>query len=579
MSVEPQDDRTRPPVQRRPPQEVMRLARLGCFHQSRLSFMRVLLRRLRNDGWQFDRPRWLVDGNGVGSACYRAIGPERTYTLVCFGHDLPAHQRSDRVIAQAWDATFTLFDGEPAEADMQRLAQQVPLQEAGRVSERELVLSRANRSVRLFEHVVDALAYGRQPDAAQLRAVGYLMRTTAVYASGKFGVADRDVWKDRPEFCGSFQPELLAVWLIRAFTLDVVEHLARVRAPIKAVAMHPGLRRQLGVGNATGLGMAPFLITHPSLLHSWIAAREDALLRVRAQADADAAVRAHFKEALDAALRNVEFWHTEHPLQVAKVKSLGADLVQILKQVDAQVLTESHPWERLYAWSQTALSEEGQEQLVSLMLEPYAELVDPLAQTMAADEAVVFPIDGSMPIAQLRAILEQNYDWALSVDYASRAAIARVWYVSQEKLEPRLGERFEEPIEPYEQPLAPGRDASALYRALCAWPDSSDRAGARSDADLLAAFLAHHPEHRHMARRAQLALTHEYAEIRDNTIDAGMLPIDMLRCKLSFFGATRFDPRSDRWIRITLYQGAPFPHELAGTDPDRIAVQDIGASV
>ena len=51
-------------------------------------------------------------------------------------------------------------------------------------------------------------------------------------------------------------------------------------------------------------------------------------------------------------------------------------------------------------------------------------------------------------------------------------------------------------------------------------------------------------------------------EIRDNLISKSMKPLDMLRCKLSFFGATKFDPRSDRWVRICMYQNAP----LAGSD-------------
>ncbi|MEM7188896.1 MAG: hypothetical protein AAF439_04725, partial [Pseudomonadota bacterium] len=59
-----------------------------------------------------------------------------------------------------------------------------------------------------------------------------------------------------------------------------------------------------------------------------------------------------------------------------------------------------------------------------------------------------------------------------------------------------------------------------------------------------------------------------YAEIRDNTISADLLPIDMLRAKLSFFGAIHFDPRSDRWVRICMYSGAPYPDELSGIDPE-----------
>ena len=81
----------------------------------------------------------------------------------------------------------------------------------------------------------------------------------------------------------------------------------------------------------------------------------------------------------------------------------------------------------------------------------------------------------------------------------------------------------------------------------------------------VAEFLLAHPEHRHIARRVQNLAKRPYAEIQDNLIAADMLPIDILRCKLSFFGATRFDPRSDRWVRICMYPDAPFPHELLGS--------------
>ena len=60
----------------------------------------------------------------------------------------------------------------------------------------------------------------------------------------------------------------------------------------------------------------------------------------------------------------------------------------------------------------------------------------------------------------------------------------------------------------------------------------------------------------------------DYAEIRDNTISAQMLPIDLLRAKLAFFGALHFDPRSDRWLRINMFKGAPFPQDLAGGEAD-----------
>jgi len=161
-------------------------------------------------------------------------------------------------------------------------------------------------------------------------------------------------------------------------------------------------------------------------------------------------------------------------------------------------------------------------------------------------------------VADTIAAIDAQYDWTGSIDFEAADAQARVWYVSEEKLEPRLGERFEEPLEPYEQPLSPGRDAARMRRDLAAFDGKAS----------LGAFLMQHPEHRHMARRLQQVSRLAYGEIRDNTIAAEMLPIDLLRCKLSFFGATRFDPRSDRWLRITMYKGAPFPDELGALDPD-----------
>ena len=267
---------------RRSPASVMRLARMGASHPTRLSFLRVLLRRVKAEGWRFDRPVWTMDDRGVGHAVYRLQGPARTYSLVAFAHDLPPEMRTDRVIATAWDATFALFDGTPSAADLRRLEANVPLQEAGRVTGSELTLSRANRSVRLFQHVVERLAAGNQPEPMDVDAVGYLMRTTAVYGSGKFGAADRDLIADRPEMAAPFQAEMLTVWLIRAFTVDLVEHLAAARGGAKAVRLDETIKRRLGVGNSTGLGMAPFLVRRPALIDRWMQAREAALARVRA---------------------------------------------------------------------------------------------------------------------------------------------------------------------------------------------------------------------------------------------------------------------------------------------------------
>ncbi len=536
---------------RRPPEVVMRLARMGSFHQTRLSFMRTLLRRLRKEKWRFKRNLWAIDENGFGRAVYTVYGPERAYSLVAFSHDLPDHMRSDRVIATAWDATFAFFDGVPETADLDRLEANVPKQEAGRISDSELSLSRANRSVRLWQHVVESLAAGRQPDREQLESVGYLVRTTAVYGSGKFGAADRLAIAERPELSGPFQAEMLSVWLTRAFSLDLVEHVAAAMGGADAVVIDPGLRRHIGVGNSTGLGMAPFLINHPALLNNWMMAREEAFARVRSLPAAEPQEIAEFKREFERARNNVEQWRSEHPIQVEKLRDLRADIELMSAYIDAESLADDHPWDRFYCWAEEKLSLEGQEQLLALMLEPYGELVDDLTQCMDADEHLSFFIDGAMSLPDLREILEAHCQWALQVDYAEAENCARFWYTSAEKLEPRVGERFEEPGAEYELPLAVGHDIKRLHDSLLA---------SKQD-QTCAEFLLAHPEHRHTLRRVQNLPSHPYAEIQDNLIAADMLPIDILRCKLSFFGATRFDPRSDRWVRICMYQDAPFPHE------------------
>ncbi|WP_170427344.1 hypothetical protein [Ruegeria arenilitoris] len=545
-------------IERRDPANVMRLSRLGSFHQCRLSFMRQLTRRMARENWSFSRPVFDIDDTGVGTAVYTAQGPDRAYSLVAFAHDLPPEKRSDRVIADAWDATFALFDGIPTKADIERLSKNVPLQEAGRVSETELSLSRANRSVRLWEHVVDALAAGQQPDLNQIYQVGYLMRTTAVYGSGKFGAADREKVADRPETQAPFQVEMLSVYLTRTFVRDLVQHMAAVKGGDHTAKLDPDIARWLGIGNSTGLGMAPFIVNHPVLFNNWVMAREEALARVRSVEIASPAEIDKFQELFQRSQLSISWWRSEHPIQVSKLADLNADLHAISSYLATKGLAEAYPWDALINWSETALSEEGQEYLASLILEPYEDLVDGLASCMADSRSEAFVIDGKMPIEQIRELIRDTHDWALDLDWAAPENCARAWYVSEEKLEPRMGERFEEPIEDYEQPLAPARDASAAYSALSDWEDTKT----------VAEFLLRHPEHRHTIRRAQVARTAPYGEIRDNTISDKVLPIDMLRAKLSFFGATHFDPRSDRWVRICMYSGAPYPEELTSENAD-----------
>lgn len=551
-----ESDRTAVPL--RDPDEVMRLERLGCFFQTRLSFMRSLIRRMSTEAWQIRAAKFDLDDQGYGTAIYEANTGQRVYSLVCFSHYLDPDRRTDRVIAEEWDSTFALFDGRPSADDIQRLSQSVPKQEAGRCSASELVLSRANKSLRLFNHIAERLANGEQPDLDKLCNVGYLMRTTAVYGNGKFGLADRDKIKERPELAGPFAAEMLAVYLIRCFTLDLVEHVAKRRNPERAVSLDDSLKRFLGIGNATGLGMAPFLASHPILINNWITAREQALSRVRSLPQAEAEAVENFTELLERARRHVDEWCVADERQMARILQLREEIAELSNAVCSarRFLWGPYPWDALYRWASQTFSPEGQELVVSLLLEPYPDLIDQLTEDMAAPDTM--PIEAQMTVGELREIVAGRYAWALAIDFSDPCRQQRFWYASEEKQEPRLGERYEEPGAEKEMPLAIARDIQALDRELLERPTDQNVAG----------LLLSQPQLRHVVRRVQTAGHYPYAELRSNLVDAEMLPIDMLRCKLSFFGAVKFDPKSDRWTRITMYQGAPLAGELNTPDAD-----------
>ncbi|MFZ7090334.1 hypothetical protein [Primorskyibacter sp. 2E233] len=533
---------TPPQTALRPPSQVMRLSRMGAMFPTRLSFLRILLRDLAAERAQLTRPVWQIDDQGYGHAVYSIPLGGHTYSLVAISTYLPDELRSDRVIATAWDTSYVLYDGTPDAAEIARIAENAPLQEAGRFSERDLVLSRANKSVRLFSHVVDRLRAGAQPDAELINSVGYLMRTTAVYGNGKFGIADRGLIEDRPGLSGPFAAEMLTVWLIRNFTHDLVEHLGR--APLQ-----PDLKRHLGIGNSTGLGMAPFLVAHPILLNNWMMARETALARVRA-ADVTPEIHDRLLRLARRAALHLGEWRVPAPEHQARIDAIKVEWPKVQGWLEGA--NGAAALDQIVTNSQT-LSEDTQELLVALVLEPFSDLVDGLAGCMADPVGLcALPFPDS---AHLQAEIEAGFGWALAIDFDNPEARHQFWYVSEEKQEPRLGLRFEEPGAELESPLDIARRVQALYRDL------------KGDTDLRA-FRDAHPEHELAMHRVQINALHPYSEIHDNLIGHGCLPIDMLRCKLAFFGATKFDPKSDRWTRIALAQGAPLPEDLLSDHAD-----------
>ena len=542
-------------VELRDPNIVMKLSRLGSFHQSKLSFLRSFLNEFKD--WDYKRDLFDLDKNGFGVAVYSFKKKERVYSLVCFANKINDDERSDRVIATKWDAAFTLYDGEPNKDDIERLKNEVPKQEVGRLSYKELTLSRANKSLRVFDHVIESLSNGKQPNLDLLEKVGYLYRTTAVYGSGKFGLADRFRIKNREEINGPFRLEMMLVYLVRQFTFDQVNHVAKNKNPDKAISLDPKICKNLGIGNSTGLGMAPFIVNHPTLLNNWILCRETALKKIREIKSIDVEEKNLFKSCLKSSIKNITSWNTESEFQQKKIKDLLRDIQKFLDFIENKFnFEEDYPFNRIYLWIEKETCEECIEYVVSIMMEPFGKIIEPLVKQMSSDEDQYFNIPTYRTIKELRSIIQDRYSNILSINFKEKKNQKKFWFISRNKEEPRIADRFKEQGSDLEQPLAIARDIKKLY----------ERLQLSKDDQTVDKFLAENSDLRHVVRRAFIVEKFPYSEIQDNTISEDMVPIDMLRLKLSFFGALKFDPRSDKWLRICMFQGAPLPDELKSYD-------------
>jgi hypothetical protein len=543
-------------IKLRDPNIIMKLSRLGSFHQSKLSFLRSFLDEFKD--WEYKKDLFDLDENGYGTAIYSFKKKDRVYSLVCFANKINEKERSDRVIATKWDAAFTLHDGVPSKHDIERLRNEVPKQEVGRLSYKELTLSRANKSVRVFNHVVESLSNGNQPDLKLLEKVGYLYRTTAVYGSGKFGLADRFRIKNREEINGPFRLEMMLVYLVRQFTFDQVNYVARSKKPKTAVNLDSKICKKLGIGNSTGLGMAPFIVNHPTLLNNWIMCRETALKKIREIKKVNSNEAELFKKSAKNSIKNITTWNTESEYQQNKIISLLENLKKFLEFIENEFSFETdYPFNRIYLWlEKKEMCDECIEYIVSMMMEPFDDIIKPLISKMSSDEDQYFNIPTDRTVHDLRNIIEKRYPDILKINFNKKENQKNFWFISKNKEEPRYADRFEENGSELEQPLAIARDIKKLH----------DRLIVSKNSLTIDKLLVQNPDLRHVVRRAFIIEKFPYAEIQDNTIGEKVVPIDMLRLKLSFFGALKFDPRSDKWLRICMFQGAPLPQELKNFD-------------
>ena len=533
----------------------MRLARMGSRYPSRLSFSRSMLRRLINDKWKIKKSRFDLDKNGYGTVVYEIIINNDTYSLVCFSAFLDDKDRSDRVIASKWDTAYTLHVGKLTDEDLKRLKDTIPLQESGRNSPNELILSRANKSVRLFQYVVNCLSQGSQPDINEINKVGYLLRTTAVYGSGKFGLSDFSNTKNKTIFDQPFRAEMLSVYLIREFSVELVEHVAEQINPSKAVKLERKIKQHLGIGNSTGLGMAPFIIKHPKLISKWMSQYTKTLEKI-VDIDLDIEAFEKYKILLNKALNYLQEVNTSDESQINKNKFTSDDLKKYILHCYQLDFSQNFKWLDILDYCDSNFNYDTQEIARVQLIELFPKISEELAEDMSDDE--IMDINGNQTIGELKKIINNKYSWVKKIDFTNKESNYLFWYVSAAKLEPRLGERFNEKGSELEQHLGIAKMVNDLIKKIKNLNDNK----------LTCEFLIENPEFRGIIKRIQSLKDYPFSEVEDNVLDKQTIPIDMLRFKLSFFGANRYDPKSDRWLRVSFFSGAPYLSDLNSTNVD-----------
>jgi hypothetical protein len=282
-------------------------------------------------------------------------------------------------------------------------------------------------------------------------------------------------------------------------------------------------------------------------------ARETAVSRVVNLGKIDKTILEKLDHILTKVVRHVSETKVPDTIQIDRNKKLHQELIQV-QQWLLNEGTQYSNWHALVDHLQATSSMETQEMINSLLMELYPELVDDLEEDLCVDES--YQLQPEMSLSGLKQVIETKYAWALNIDFSQQGTEHFFWYRSEEKMEPRLGLRSVEPGEENEMPLTIARLVRQCYDRLCLDIEQN------SANDLVAYFLIRQADMNGIVKRIQTMSKDYYGEIQGNLADEHMRPLDLLRCKLSFFGVSKFDPKSKLWVRNTMFQGAPVVSDI-----------------
>ncbi|WP_458094275.1 hypothetical protein [Roseomonas sp. WA12] len=540
----------------RPPELLMRPERLAAMQPSRVSASRALIAQALREGWRITTRRFEIDAASFGTAIYKIETPRGTFSFLAFSAAPQRAGRTGRIIGRAWDMQGALLEGVADDAAIEATRRELPKLYAGRAVPGTLVWCRSNRSMRVFDAVVAALAAGRQPDPGLAAESCYLMRNTGLDGNGTFGTRSFLALEPDHPLRHPLAAQMLCAYMMREFAADLANHLAALASP-NAVELAPEIRRFLGIGNGSALGLILFIGNHPRLIDAWIAAREDSITAARALRVTAGDPRLTHLEAL---IRRAAIFRREDRMAYeafAPSALIAAELEEVAAMVATLPTDIPFPLDSLAREVGARFHPETEETLLSLLVELVPEVADRLTMAMVVSEET--EVRPAMPSGALRAILRRDYAWALAWDMDTPGARAQVWYKSATAEEPRRGPRAEAP-----DAINLGLDIPGLVLELDA------ALAARDPAEPVARLLLARPDLRGIVARVQGLDGLRYHTPHTNIMADDFVPAHLVRLmNVTLHGVDKTRDYLGRNLRGVLFHGAPLAAELAGgADPD-----------
>jgi hypothetical protein len=547
----------------RSPSDMMKPERLAAIQPSRISASRALMGRAIRGRWQILCKRFDIDEKGNGVAEYRIeIGGWR-FSFPVYSFEPSPHGRTGRIIGRAWDMMGALVEGDMSKTDFETTRTELPKLYEGRATPGTLIWCRSNRSGRFFESAKQALQAGRQPDVTELAQTCYLMRNTGLDGNGTFGTKAFLAYEDDHPLRWSLAAQMLCAYMMRVFAQDLLQHLVRLGSP-QAPAMAKDLRRFLGVGNGSALGLMLFVNNHPRLIERWLSIREEAIARAKAVLPNDHGSEIakllglvekaiNFRSQDRAAYENF----TRSDLLAEELQIIRCATTDLLQRWRAGSRFETEPFAELTASLEGRVHAEAMETLHSLLIELVPEEADALVDGLVIDEELTGRPE--MPASRLRDILRNDYSWAFRLDLDIEPAERYVWYKSATAEEPRRGPAAEVDKDVVNLGLDLPRLVVALDHDLAAVDPSLSTAR----------FLLAYPQHRAIVTRVQALAGTSLHSPHADIMSSAFTPAHITRLlNVGIHGIDKTRDFLDRNLRGVLYHGAPVPEDIAAGTAD-----------